>query len=609
MAKQQQRQSTAGQMTKKTVRIPVAGNNQQRATDQDKDQRFINYMIETSKNTVTDTKKLFCVKRPGTVLYSTPSVAAAAGRGIWYFNNAVWSVFGSTLYKGTTSKQTLSTATGMCGAVEFVNNDDFGKRGLFLADGTDAWIIDSNDVVTRVDNKHLQWASNTIYEVGDRIVPTVLDTYYYTCTVAGTSGSSQPTWAATNTDGTVSWERSGTYTGPLRWVTGAYAVGDLVIPTTGNENGYWYKVTVSDGASGATEPTWPIIIGDTVSADGVTYQCMGQYGGFPTPHIPTPSFMDGYIFLPESDSLDIYNSDVSTPLSWGALNFASAESYPDPIVGLARQNNFVVAFGTESTEFMYNYAKANQVTDFDTPLDRHESMVLQTGILNKDAVLQAERLLVFIGDSLLGGHSVWRMDGSNAKEISTEYVEKFIDLEDTTTNITGFGIRVAGHLLFIINLPTANRSFVYDVEENMWAEWQYNGGVLPFVSFCDADGVIVLQHTSNGKLYKLDPLVYNDFDVDITSKVTFAKQDFDTDSYKFYHQTTIIGDKPSGSYVLRWSDDDYTTWSNDKTLAATDRPYFMRSGKARRRAWEIEYTHNSPSRLEALEVTYSTGDH
>jgi len=571
----QQRQVTAGQQTKKTVRIPLAGNNQQRATNLDKDQRFINYMIETTKNSVTDAKKLFCVKRPGTVEYSNPAVGAAEGRGTWYFNNAVWSVFGSTLYKGTVSKKTLSTATGMCGAVEFVNVEDFGKRGLFLADGTDAWVIDSNDVITRVDNKHLQWASNTIYEVGDRIVPTVLDTFYYVCATAGTTGAVQPTWAATNdNDGTVDWVRGGTYTGPLRWAAGAYVVGDLVIPTTANENGSWYKVTVAGTA--VTEPTWPITaIGDTVDIDGITYEYMGNYGGFPTPHIPTPAFMDGYIFLPESESLDIYNSDVTTPTSWGALNFASAESYPDPIVGLARQNNFIVAFGTESTEFMYNYAKANQITDFDSPLDRHESMVLQTGCMNRTTVLQAERLLVFIGESTMGGHAVWKLDGNTAKEISTEYIEKFIDLEDTTTDISGFGIRVAGHILFVMNLPTANRTFVYDLEENAWTEWQYNGGMLPFNYFCDANGILVLQHSTNGKLYKLDPLVYNDFDVDIKARIRLSKQDFDTDTYKFYHQTTIVGDKADHAYVLRWSDDDYATWSNDKTLAVGIRPYFM----------------------------------
>jgi hypothetical protein len=201
------------------------------------------------------------------------------------------------------------------------------------------------------------------------------------------------------------------------------------------------------------------------------------------------------------------------------------------------------------------------------------------------------------------------LDGSNAKEISTEYIEKFIDLEDESTAINGYGIRIAGHMLFILNLPTANKTFVYDLEENMWTEWQYNGGMLPFNYFCDANGDLLLQHATNGKIYKLDPLVYQDFDQPIECRIRLARQDFDTDSYKFYHQTTIIGDRSTHSDILRWSDDDYVTWSNDKTLTAGDRPYFLRSGKARRRAWELEYTYNSARRLEALEITYSIGDH
>lgn len=605
-----QRQTGAGNLTKKTIRVPLSGNNLQRETSSDKDQRFINYCFETTKNTVTDTKKLFTVKRPGSVLHSTPSATAAAGRGAWYFNSAVWSVFGSTLYKGTVAKQTLSTATGMCGAVEFVNNTDFGKAGLFIADGIDAWIIDSLDAITQVDTRHLQWASNTTVESGDRRIPTTIGALWYVCTTSGKTGGTQPTWPTiignSVTDGTAVWRCEGTYSGPPKYTTGAKTVGMQVIPTT--ESGYWYTCKVAGAAS--AEPTnWPLIIGDTVVDGGVTWVCAGQYGGFPTPHVATPTFMDGYLFLPDSDSLDIYGSDVSTPLSWGALNFASAESYPDPLIGLARQNNYVVAFGSESVEFMYNYAKVNQLTTFDSPLDRYESLVLQTGCLHKDAVLQSERILIFIGQSKMGGKSVWRLDGSNAKEISTEYIEKFLDLETASSAITGFGCRIFGHILFIINLPTANKSFVYDLEENMWTEWQYNGGMLPFVTFCDANGAVIVQHATNGKLYKLDPLVYNDFDASIVCKLRLAKQDFDTDSYKFFFQTTIIGDSSTGSYTLRWSDDDYATWSNTKTLTAGSRPYFLRSGKSRRRAWEIGYTDNSGSRLEAIEVTYSIGDH
>lgn len=605
MAKQQ----TAGNIAKKSIRIPLAGNNQQRDTTSDKDQRFLNYVFETSVNHTAGTKKLFVVKRPGTELYSTPSATAAEGRGAWYYNGAVWSVFGSTLYKGTSSKATLSTSTGICGAVEFSNADDYGKPGLFLADGIDGWVIDSTDTVTRVDTRHLQWAASTIHEVGDRRIPTTIGALWYVCTQSGTTGTVEPTWPTiignTVTDGTVVWRCEGTYSGPAIYTTGVKTVGTEVIPTT--ESGYWYKCTVAGTAS--SEPTWPLTVGETVTDGTVTWECMGEYGGFPTPHIPSPAFLDGYLFLAETDSLDLYGTNVLRPFSWSTLNFVSAEAYPDPIVGLARQNNFIVAFGETSTEFMYNYAKANALTDFDSPLDRYESMVIQTGCMSIDCVLQSERTLMFIGESAMGGHAVWRLDGSNAKEISTEYIEKFIDLETSSTGVTGFGIRIMGHMLYVVNLPTANKTFVYDLEENMWTEWEYNGGMLPFVYFCDADGVLLLQHKDNGKMYKLSSTVYQDFDASIECRIRLGKQDFETDNYKFFHQVTVIGDKATHSDTLRWSDDDYVTWSSDHTLQATDRPYFMRSGKARRRAWELEYTNNSPRRLEALEVTYSIGDH
>lgn len=605
-------QQTAGNVSKKTVRIPPSGNNQQRDTVSDKDQRVINYIFETSTNTTTGAKKLFVVKRPGTIEYSTPSATPAEGRGIWYFNGGVWSVFGSTLYLGGVAKQTLSTSTGTCGATEFVNNSDFGRPGLFLADGIDGWTIDSTNTVRRVDIRYLQWAAKTGIEVGDRRIPTVIGNYWYVALTSGTTGATQPTWPLivgnTVVDGGVTWRNEGTYSGPIKWAASTTeVVGAEVIPTT--ESSYWYTC-IQAGTTGALQPTtWPLTIGATIADGTVIWQCSGKYGGFPTPHIPTPVFLDGYIFLPETNSIDLYNSEVSTPYSWSALDFASAEAYPDPIVGLARQNNFVVAFGTQSTEFFYNYARASQLTDFNSPLDRYESFVIQSGALSSDALLQAERSLLFIGDSLLGGHAIWRIDGSNAKEISTEYIEKFIDLETSASRITGYGMRIAGHMLFVMNLPTANKTFVYDLEENMWTEWQHNGNKMPFNYFCDVDGTILLQHENNGKIYKFDSLVYQDFDAPITCRLRLAKQDFETDNYKFFHQITIIGDKPGGADVVRWSDDDYTTWSNDHSLPITDRPYYMRSGKARRRAWELEYTHNSHRRLEAIEITYSIGNH
>lgn len=55
------------------------------------------------------------------------------------------------------------------------------------------------------------------------------------------------------------------------WVgSTAYSVDNTVKPTV--ENGYIYRATVA-GTSGSSEPSWPTTIGNTVVDGGVTWEC------------------------------------------------------------------------------------------------------------------------------------------------------------------------------------------------------------------------------------------------------------------------------------------------------------------------------------------------
>lgn len=54
-------------------------------------------------------------------------------------------------------------------------------------------------------------------------------------------------------------------------VATAYDVGDYVEPTT--PNGYKYIVTVAGTSHASVEPTWPTIIGNTVTSGTVTFSC------------------------------------------------------------------------------------------------------------------------------------------------------------------------------------------------------------------------------------------------------------------------------------------------------------------------------------------------
>ena len=58
---------------------------------------------------------------------------------------------------------------------------------------------------------------------------------------------------------------------PPDWAAStAYSKGDFRAPTI--DNGYWYEVTVA-GTSGTSEPTWPTTPGDTVVDGTVTWTC------------------------------------------------------------------------------------------------------------------------------------------------------------------------------------------------------------------------------------------------------------------------------------------------------------------------------------------------
>ena len=98
--------------------------------------------------------------------------------------------------------------------------------------------------------------------------------HYYKGTTAGTSGATEPSWPTANgstvTDGSVTWKESGN----IIWQKShLYAVGAIVVPI--NNNGHYYKCTVA-GTSGATEPSWKKDNGITVTDGSVTWTEAGS---------------------------------------------------------------------------------------------------------------------------------------------------------------------------------------------------------------------------------------------------------------------------------------------------------------------------------------------
>jgi len=618
------------------VRLPIIGSMTNRSSSSLKDQRFVNVFPETRKVEVTNSTRIFLNKRPGLTLHKT--LTTGTGRGIVWFRNRFYAAIdGKIMEDGVTPTAviTLTDATTRVGMV-VANSSSVGDY-LFICDGTLAWVIDSNGIVSTIGDNGVGKATivsgGSGYTTGPygyftgvgtgAAAKTVLTAGVVTeiiITSSGTGYTTLPTISfslpviATNATDlftstvphrmTVTDRVLLTSTGSLpSGITGA--VYWIVNPTTTT-----FQVSLTSGGTPVlftTDGTGTI----TAYPGGSTAVPVATAvaNNFPTPHIPAPTFIDGYIVLAKDS--DVYNCALDEPVVWNSGEYLTAEMFPDPVVALGRQNNQVVVFGESSVEFFYDAANASG-----SPLNRNESTTLQTGCAFPFAIYQNEKTFIFTGQSESGGRAVWQVDGFQPKKISDEYIDRIIDMETDTIGVRGFGFRSMGHLFYLINLPTLDRTLVYDTEEKLWHEWSTNNAGV-HTSFmcsymCDAHtGAAYLLHDTTGSIYRLDTTKYADDGNAILVDLITSKYDMDTYKRKFMANIRIVGDRyETGNFVtMRWSDDDYQTWSNDKTIELTDDfPNFARLGQFRRRAFNLKHNLNYPLRLESFEVTYYEGD-
>lgn len=332
---------------------------------------------------------------------------------------------------------------------------------------------------------------------------------------------------------------------------------------------------------------------------------------FPTPHIQTPVYMDGYVFLPKSTG-QIYNCDLNDITSWQATNFVTPESFPDGIVGLARQNNQVVALNELSVEFFYDAANATG-----SPLSPTQQAIIQFGCASTGSIAQQESLLAFVAQSGTGNKFVVVVDGFKPQVISTASIDRILEAEAANIiDCWGYFFRKKGHYFYVLNLPSNSRTVVYDFNTKMWHEWSFNDGsgvqtMFPMVQTAELNSALYMLHQSNGYVYQAAVSLYQDNGNPIQVQIQTARYDGETAMTKFMSRLELICDNvaTTSPVSVYYSDDDYKTWSSARTMDMISRCYLYRLGSFRRRAFQFIHTANTSFRVEAIEMIIDLGIH
>jgi hypothetical protein len=377
-----------------------------------------------------------------------------------------------------------------------------------------------------------------------------------------------------------------------------------------------YTATVLGTVSGATGPVSMANDGNHlfVACDGPSYVYNATtlaFAQITDPDFPgalTVSYLAGYFVFIEPDSQRVWVTSLLDPTSIDPLDFASAEGDPDGLVSSIVDHSEVWLFGTNSVEVWYNSGNA------DFPLQRIQGALNEIGCAATFSVAKLDNGLFWLGQDSRGTGMVYRANGYTGVRISTHAVEWQIQQYGDISDATAYTYQQDGHSFYVLNFPSANATWVYDVATQAWHEragW-INGAFTRHRAEWQTffNNALTLGDYQNGNIYTFDLDVYADHDRVQKWLRSWRALPTGDNNLKRTAQHSLQLDCESGvglengqgsnpQVMLRWSDDGGHTWSNEHWTPMgvignySQRVFWRRMGmtlKLRDRVYEISGT-------------------
>jgi hypothetical protein len=222
----------------------------------------------------------------------------------------------------------------------------------------------------------------------------------------------------------------------------------------------------------------------------------------------TVGYLDGYFVFNEPNSQRFWVSQLLDGTQIDPLSFASAEGSPDGLVAINVNHREAWLFGTDSVEVWYNAGTP------DFPLVRIQGAFNELGCAAAFSVAKLDNSVFWLGQDARGEGVVYRSEGYNGRRISTHAVEWQIQQYANMSDVVGYTYQQDGHGFYVLNFPSANQTWVYDVATQGWHERAglFNGEFTRNRGNCQCNfrGTIIVGDFENGNIYSLDLTTYAD---------------------------------------------------------------------------------------------------
>ena len=223
----------------------------------------------------------------------------------------------------------------------------------------------------------------------------------------------------------------------------------------------------------------------------------------------TISYIDGYFVYNQPDSQILWVTNIFDGTITDPLAFAAAESSPDKVIAIVANNREVWVFGEGTTEVWYDAAT------IPFPLAPIQGAYNEIGCVAAFSIAKLDNSIFWLGTDPRGFGIVYRNQGYTGKRVSTHAVEYAIQNYVTLADAVAYTYQQEGHAFYVLNFPTADRTWVYDVATQGWHE---RAGLNEQGVFTRNRGncqmnfgeQTVVGDYENGNLYAFDLDVYSD---------------------------------------------------------------------------------------------------
>ena len=196
-----------------------------------------------------------------------------------------------------------------------------------------------------------------------------------------------------------------------------------------------------------------------ISTDTFTQISDGDFDG----PVSSVCFSDGYFIFTKKDSNKWFISDLRDGLTYGALDFTSAEADPDNIVVASALRGIVFVFGSQTLEQYQNVGGAG------FPYERINSGTYNKGCDAPHSVVEVNNLLVWIGSGSNEQPGIWASNGGPPEKLSTASIDTIMFRGGLEPIKSAWSVRWAerGHDFVAFTVPGVC-TVVYDFSSGRW---------------------------------------------------------------------------------------------------------------------------------------------